>query len=349
MINEIYIAIFGLVAIAYLFWGINTLPVEWQMAAAIPISKNANGLWSGLNFTYYGILIANAIVAAALVFSVLMGSINIPKSFSFTFLFFLFLATLPSARIMAKWIENKTGTFTVGGASFVGIVTAPAIIPLVDWYFSKSKLPTTGLLPIMAALSLSYCFGEGLGRMACISFGCCYGKPLAHMPVVFSKLFDRFNFTFSGKTKKIVYAHGWEGIRVLPIQAITSLVNIVAGLAGTFFFVYSSFKWALAISIGISFGWRVVSEFLRADYRGGGRLTAYQKMGALSLLCGLSFVYFFPQPMFIEVDLKSGVATLWCPEWILFLQGLWLGVFLYLGRSKVTGSEISFFVHSDRV
>jgi hypothetical protein len=34
---------------------------------------------------------------------------------------------------------------------------------------------------------------------------------------------------------------------------------------------------------------------------------------------------------------------------ILALQGLWLAIFLYTGRSSVTGAQLTFHVHADRI
>jgi len=38
------------------------------------------------------------------------------------------------------------------------------------------------------------------------------------------------HFTFHGKTKKIAYASQMEGIKVVPIQAITAIVYLMAVL-----------------------------------------------------------------------------------------------------------------------
>lgn|GEM_PF-2898875 len=43
------------------------------------------------------------------------------------------------------------------------------------------------------------------------------------------------------------------------------------------------------------------------------------------------------------VDLVVAIVNLWSPEWIFLFQSLWIGIFLFMGRSKVTGSELSFF------
>jgi hypothetical protein len=45
-----------------------------------------------------------------------------------------------------------------------------------------------------------------------------------------------------------------------------------------------------------------------------------------------------------RVDLSGVPALLWSPFTIVFLQVLWAAVFLFTGRSQVTGSVISFHV-----
>ena len=48
-------------------------------------------------------------------------------------------------------------------------------------------------------------------------------------------------------------------------------------------------------------------------------------------------------------DLGSGVRSLWSPALILFLQAIWLVIFLHTGRSSVTGARLSFHVHHERI
>jgi hypothetical protein len=48
-------------------------------------------------------------------------------------------------------------------------------------------------------------------------------------------------------------------------------------------------------------------------------------------------------------DIVEGLTNLWHPATILFLQAVWLIIFLYTGRSYVTGSTISFHIHQKRI
>ncbi len=55
-------------------------------------------------------------------------------------------------------------------------------------------------------------------------------------------------------------------------------------------------------------------------------------------------------PAFIgRPDILVGLNVLWSPSVIVSLQILWLLLFLYMGRSKVTASQIVFSVLKDRI
>ena len=188
-----------------------------------------------------------------------------------------------------------------------------------------------------------------MGRLACISFGCCYGKSLAHLRPVLRTLFTKCSFTFFGGTKKIAYQGGMEQEKVVPIQAITSIVLVLTALIGTLLFLKSRYSIALALSIGVSQGWRALSETLRADYRGPGKVSAYQGMALFMILYALVIAALLPVPAIPLPDIVAGIKVLWNPSMILFLETLWLALFLYYGRSTVTASSISFHVLRDRI
>jgi hypothetical protein len=92
------------------------------------------------------------------------------------------------------------------------------------------------VIPALAAFTIAYASGEGLGRSACISFGCCYGVALVDSHPLLKRLFDHWYFVFSGKMKKISYASDMEGKEVIPVQAVTAVVCLVTGLLSTLFF-----------------------------------------------------------------------------------------------------------------
>jgi hypothetical protein len=96
-------------------------------------------------------------------------------------------------------------------------------------------------------------------------------------------------------------------------------------------------------------GWRALSETLRADYRGDGKVSAYQIMGLLAISFAGALVYFTPASAAIVPDLAAGLASVWQPTLVISLQGLWLIVFVIFGKSMVTGAEISFHLRHDRI
>ncbi len=326
-------------------WAFRTLPGEkWQIMAAVPVQKEDSGLWSGLNLTWYGFFSACAYVLAAAVTIVLMASVGVSTAEALLTLVSVLLVCAPAARILARLIEGKRHTFTVGGASFAGILIAPFAIRFVEAAMGR-PMP---LMPAIAAMAVAYAFGEGLGRLACVSFGCCYGRPLTDFGPAVRRLLGRRVFVFSGKTKKIAYESGLDGREVVPVQAFSAVINSAAGLAGTVLFVLSRFEAALLVAVVVTQAWRFLSEFLRADFRGHGRLTAYQIMNVVTLLYVPLVAAILPAAP-RAVDLEAGLAALWDPSMILMLQSLWTLSFLYTGRSRVTGSTVEVFVHRDRI
>lgn len=331
-------------------WACKTLPAEsWQIFAAIPIAKDAEGHWRGINFTYYGLLTANAAIVSVALLFIFMTALRIPLPGVLALIVTELALCLPSAKLIARIVEKKECTFTVAGAFFVGLVTMPWAIALVNWSIGDRIGAIIQITPAMAAICIAYAFGEGLGRLACISFGCCYGKPLSHLPLSVQRIFERWHFVFSGKTKKIAYASGLEGERVLPVQAITAVLYLLTGLTTAILFLRADYTTALIITVSITQGWRVVSEAFRADYRGTGRISAYQTMGLLSIPYAIWLPILFPSFSLFSPNIAIGVQSLWNPWVVLFLQGLWLTLFVLFGKSMVTGSAISFHLHEDRI
>jgi hypothetical protein len=250
---------------------------------------------------------------------------------------------------VARIVENKTDTFTVGGAVFVGILITPFVISLVN-RFGGDRLGFH--IPIMsayAAIAIAYAFGEGLGRMACISFGCCYGKQLETSSELLKRVFKGRGFVFFGSTKKIAYAGGLEATEVIPIQAITAVFYSTCGLISAVMFLTSHYNGAFLLATITTQGWRSFSETLRADYRGENKISAYQIMGVAGVVYAMAAAYVLvPDPIGVP-DLSAGLKSLWSPALILFLQAIWILIFYYTGRSTVTGATLSFHVHRDRI
>jgi hypothetical protein len=334
----------------YFWWGFRVLPGEkWQIVASVPSSRTEHGIWKGINFTWYGLLTANAYLVAVSVLLVLMGAVGVPPLGTAILAVTMLCCCVPASRLVARIVEKKTDTFTVGGAVFVGILITPFVITLINRTAGGMLSFHIPVMSAYAAIAISYAFGEGLGRMACISFGCCYGKPLSTSSGLLKRMFAGRGFVFFGSTKKIAYAGGLEATEVIPIQAITAMFYSICGLAAAGMYLSSHHTGAFLLATIATQGWRSFSETLRADYRGEGKISAYQIMGVVGVVYAIAVAYFLAHEPASQPDLSAGLKGLWSPALILFLQGIWMTIFFYTGRSTVTGATLSFHVHPDRI
>jgi hypothetical protein len=335
---------------AYFWWGFKVLPGErWQIVASIPASRTEQGEWRGVNFTWYGLLTANAYLVSVAVLLVLLGAVGVPPLGIAILAATMLCCCVPASRLVARIVEKKAHTFTVGGAVFVGILITPFVIALINRTVGESLAFQIPVMSAYAAIAIAYAFGEGLGRMACISFGCCYGKPLATSSTLLKRLFAGRGFVFFGSTKKIAYAGGMEATEVIPIQAITAVFYSICGLIATGMYLSSHHTGAFLLATIATQGWRSFSETLRADYRGEGSVSAYQIMGVIGVAYAIAAAFFLTYVPSGLPDLSAGLKNLWSPTMILFLQGIWMLIFIYTGRSTVTGATLSFHVYRDRI
>jgi len=335
---------------AYFWWGFKKLPGEgWQIVASVPASRTEQGLWRGINFTWYGLLTANAYLVAVAVLLVLLGAVGVPPLGTAILAAAMLCCCVPASRLVARVVEKKAHTFTVGGAVFVGILITPFVITVINRTVGAALAFHFPVISAYAAIAIAYAFGEGLGRMACISFGCCYGKPLSSSSELLRRLFAGRGFVFSGSTKKIAYAGGLEATEVIPIQAVTAVLYSFCGLISAGLYLSSHHAGAFLLATITTQGWRSFSETLRADYRGDGKISAYQIMGVIGVVYAIAVSLYLAQPPSGQPDLSVGLISLWNPALILFLQGIWILIFLYTGRSTVTGATLSFHVHQDRI
>jgi len=145
-----------------LFWGIRVLPGErWQMLASVPLVKEKDGTWSGLNLTYYGALTANSYVLAAAVFLVLLASVGVPVWLSVSGAVLVLVVCMPLSRVIAGVVEGKRHTFTVGGASFAGLMLGPPIFWGLNAVADALGAGAAEVAPAVTAMAVAYAFGEG--------------------------------------------------------------------------------------------------------------------------------------------------------------------------------------------
>ncbi|MEZ4578227.1 MAG: hypothetical protein R2875_09500 [Desulfobacterales bacterium] len=136
---------------------------------------------------------------------------------------------------------------------------------------------------------------------------------------------------------------------MLPVQAITSIVLCMTGMAGIYLFLKGFFVTAFVGVVSATQIWRVLSEFIRADYRGGGKISAYQIMGVAAIAYAFAIAWLFPVTMHPGHNILNGLQSIWNPTMILFLQALWMATFFYTGRSRVTAATLSFNVLQENI
>jgi hypothetical protein len=337
-------------------WGFRVLPRHhWQILFVVPVKEGEVGReQAGINFTWYGFWSATAAVSASLWLMVLLGAVGASLMAVGLLVGGLVLLCVPAASWIARLVERKAHTRTVAGAAFTGFLAAPILISCIN-VLPGTLLGKTGAVsalpffPALAGLGIALALGEGMGRLACLSFGCCYGRPIASLPSRWGYWLGRIAVQFTSPLKKAVYAGGAETGPLVPIQALTCTVLTTTSLLGAWFFLAGRFRAALFLTLIVTQAWRFVSEFLRNDERGQGNLTTYQLMAVL-LLAGLLLLMIVPtQSEVPAVDLSRGWKQVWQIEIVLFLELLWIALFVHLGRSQVTGARLSLFLHRDRL
>ncbi len=350
MNDMLFVTGLGAVLLCLMGWGFKHLPGErWQMLAVIPLKKSDGDGWLGVNLTYYGFFIATSQLIALMLLLVLLNSIDVSLKGAMTATLVVLGCCLPAARLVAILVENKRHTFTIGGASFVGIILAPWAILAAEKFLGGSEAVFMPLLPLLAAMSIAYTLGEGLGRLGCISYGCCYGKPIEQSGRLLRFFFSRLHFIFHGDNKKVAYEGKLHGQKLIPIQAITCLLYTAGALCGSWLFLKGSFVTALVLTMALTQLWRIISETMRADFRGLGKISVYQKMGVVSVFYVALLCLFMKEAPVIVPDVAGGIDVLWNPAVIFGLQILWLVFFLFFGRSTVTTSKVSFVLLKENI
>src|SRR5208337_2028615 len=126
MIDVVFVV--GLAAMLFgaLVWGARTLPAErWQMIAAVPMAKNGNGEWQGLNLTFYGFFSATASTFGVAMAIVLLSSVGMPLLAAASVIATMMAISVPASKLVARLIEGKRNTFTIAGAAFLATLIMP--------------------------------------------------------------------------------------------------------------------------------------------------------------------------------------------------------------------------------
>jgi hypothetical protein len=349
MLDTVFVAAIAALISGLLYWGFKTLPAErWQMIAAVPTAKTAEGAWRGTNLTFYGFFSATGMTFGIALAILLISSMRMPLSVAFVLVAATVALCLPASRLVAAVVERKANTFTIAGAAFV----ASLIVPPAVWFGERALRSWTQLnifaLPLLAAAAIAYAMAEAIGRLACISFGCCYGMPLRQAPSWLARLFRRRNLVLHGHTKKAAYASGLDEEPLIPVQAVTSIVFALAGFAGLILFLAQQWRWAMIVPAIGTWGWRSLAENLRADHRGHSRTSAYQVMSVIGLSYLIAAAFLIPAEG-PAPDLALGLTQVSSTTVVVPLQVFWILMFLYYGRSRVTGSTVSFHVNEKAI
>jgi len=330
--------------------GWRVLPGEqYQMLATVPVARFDATHWQGVNFTWYGVLTATSVTIAILLVLILSGSTGAGLGPVLALLLLTVGLCVPAARMVARMVEKKPYTFTIGGAFFTGLAAMPLLILLVNGGCLLLRERPLDMQVMLAALAIGYILGEGLGRMACVSFGCCYGKPIHQCGPLSGRLLHRLAFVFTGATKKAVYEGNLAGVKLVPIQGLTCALYTATALFACHLFLQGHYRSAFLLSLVVSQVWRVLSEMLRADFRGFTAISAYQKMGLAAIVYGCVLSLFLPSPLAALPDITRGLTLIFNPLLILGLQALWFTLFFIFGRSMVTEASLSFAVRHDRI
>lgn len=349
MIDVIFVSGLAAALFGALLWGIRTLPAErWQMIAAVPMTKGSDGAWHALNLTFYGFFSATASTFGVALTIVLLSSVGTPLLAAAGVIAVVMAICVPASKLVARVIEGKRNTFTIAGAAFLASLILPPGMLLAQRVLWKWFDVRIYVMPILAASAVTYALSEAIGRMACLSFGCCYGKPVREASPRMGRVFARFPLVFHGRTKKAAYASGLADEPLIPVQTITSLVFTVAGLVGLGLFLAGQWRIAAVVPVLATWGWRALSESLRADYRGDSRISAYQVMALIAMAYLAAMLTVIPSEG-PPPNLAAGLMQLTSASVIVILQLMWVGLFLYYGRSRVTGSVVSFHVVAERV
>ncbi len=350
MLNVYFVLAVAVGLLSLIAWGVGHLNAErWQMMAAVPIAKMADGSWRGLNLTFYGFFSATGTTFGAVLFLLLLGSIGLPALVSLILVTSVLVVCVPASRLIAAIVERKRNTFTVAGATFAATIVVPLLAIVLAQIAPRLLHQNIPVLPVIAAVVIAYVLAESIGRLACLSFGCCYGVPLRDAKPAIAHLFRRHPAIIEGATKKAAYASGLSGEPLVPVQTITSAIFALSGIAGLALFLGQKFSLAALIPLVASCGWRVSSEWLRADHRGSSKISTYQVMTLVSMVYLGTLVMLLPAEQQVSPDLTAGIRQLASAPMLLLAQALWMALFLYYGRSRVTGSNLTFHVISERV
>ncbi len=349
---EIGLGLIALAALPILLWSFRNLPQErWQFAAILPSPNRqlAEHGWTGTNITFYGVISALAYAVATAMFIFLCGSVGQPLWATLTFIIVLLATCIPASKLIAKWVEGGNVNFTVGGAVFAGAVLLPVAVFMARSVAQALGTAHFNATALLASAGLAYVLGEAIGRLGCLSFGCCYGRPISEVGPMERALYGSAATTYRGQLKKISYASNLENTPVVPVQSIASVVLFALFLIGLWLYWQQQFVACALLSVWGSQLWRLYSETLRADYRGGGKFSAYQWMAVATCLIATISIVATTGDASAQPRFALGWFAVSQIEVFIAVQALALGIVWFMGRSQVTGALVNLQLFRERL
>lgn len=344
MYESLFLIIVGMILFLLSYFGIKKFPSErFQFLITIPYKRLSDGRWLSLNLTYYGLFNAIAYTIGSIITTILLLSINIGFYQIFLIMLFTFLICIPASKYVAYFVEKTKSGFTVGGAVFVGVLISPFTIILSLYITDLKGVASSYIIPILSALSIGYLLGEGIGRIGCLSFGCCYGKDVDSLTNNFlKKVFERWNTVYTGRLKKVSYASNLCRQKTVPVQAMNIILYNTTGLVAIILFIKGYYISSILMVTTISQLYRFASEFLRADYRGEGKISAYQKMSIINIIAVTLYTIIFKSSWYPLAEIENGLAGIYNPTTMIVFTILFIFTLLYTGISSATYSITSF-------
>jgi len=349
---EMGLAAILLVTAPVLYWCFRNLPQErWQFAAILPspVRTAADHAWSGTNITFYGVISALAYAAAVTTFIFLCGTVQQPVVATLCFIGSLLLICIPASRLVARWVEGGRANFTVGGAVFAGALLLPIAVQCARYVAHALGTTSFNATALIASASLAYVLGEAIGRLGCLSLGCCYGRPISEIGPLQRALYGTTATTYRGQLKKISYASNLENTPVVPVQSIASVVLLLLFVVGAWLFWRQQFVASALLSVWGSQLWRLYSETLRADYRGGGSISAYQWMAVATCAIATITIAAAAGDTTLAPRFVHGWQAISQIEVFIGIQALALGIVWFMGRSTVTGALVNLRLFRERM
>jgi len=181
--NELFVLSLAMVMAFVFRWAFRALPLEnWQIIAAMPRDKLGTGEWRGENLTYYGFFTAGAYLFAVSTVFILLGAISVSAAAIFLIVFIVLGFCIPFSSLIARLVEKIKHTFTIGGASFAGILLVPWIAMIADEGMIRWSGMRVPAMPVPGCIFCGILFRGGHGKACMYQFRVLLRKTAERLP-----------------------------------------------------------------------------------------------------------------------------------------------------------------------